>query len=280
MKKVNWIVEKNIFDNETELVDVIRINENCNLNLVDDRGYDFNFDKKIKNKYNSKDVVIFYGSFQLGRRILSETNFIPALFLTLDNYEVYNYYGYYGDEMLNQDYILIGLNDILRNKNKLFNLFKTDKIFIRPSNGFKTFTGQLLPLNNFEFEFNVLMKSYGGLLNHLVLISSMKNILEEYRFIIINNEVISGSLYMKDGVLIKEKNDLSDDILNYANKVAKLYSPDLAFTIDICKTDTGEFKVLEIGSFCCASLYNCDLYKVVNNINNLCIEEYNDYNNI
>jgi hypothetical protein len=80
MKIINWIVEKNIFDNESELVNIIRSKENCKVNLVDDSFYDFDFDNKIKNKYTIDDIVIFYGSFQLGRRILRDTSFIPALF--------------------------------------------------------------------------------------------------------------------------------------------------------------------------------------------------------
>jgi hypothetical protein len=281
MKKINWIIEKNIFeDYEFELYDIIKNRKNCNVILIDDSGYDFNFNKSIKNKYEYDDIVIFYGSLQLGRRILKETSFIPGIFLTLDNYEVFNYYGHYGDHMINNDYILIGLNDVLRNKEKIFNYFKTNKIFIRPSNGFKTFTGQLLPYDNFEFEFNVLKQSYGGLDNQLVMISSEKKVIDEYRFIIVDGKLIDGSLYMKNGIQFKEKIKVDDDIIDYVNYVIKLYSPDLAYTIDICKNDKGEYKVLEIGTFCCASLYNCDLNKIVDSINELCVKEYNDYYNI
>ena len=41
--------------------------------------------------------------------------------------------------------------------------------------------------------------------------------------------------------------------------------------------DNGEYKVLEIGSFCCAGWYNMDLEKVVDATNKLCVSEYNDY---
>ena len=46
------------------------------------------------------------------------------------------------------------------------------------------------------------------------------------------------------------------------------------------KINDGNYKVLKIGSFCCAGWYNMDLEKVVKEINKLCITEYNDYYNL
>ena len=56
-------------------------------------------------------------------------------------------------ELVNSNYVLLGLNDLKRNKEKFFEMFyrhcsPEDEMFIRPSNGYKTFTGQLLPRNN------------------------------------------------------------------------------------------------------------------------------------
>jgi hypothetical protein len=43
--------------------------------------------KHIKQKFTEKDCVIFYGSLQRGRQIYKETNFIPGVFYTTENYE-------------------------------------------------------------------------------------------------------------------------------------------------------------------------------------------------
>ena len=276
--KVNWIVEKYMFeDYQDVLVDIISRQHNCL--LVDDTSIDFDFEKDIKSQFSEDDCVIFYGSLQRGRQIWRDTNFIPGIFLTIDNYEYYKYYGYYGDELVNSNYVLMGLNDVKRNKFGLFN--SEDYMFIRPSNGYKTFTGQLLPFENFEREFDILCKSYGGVdMNQLVLIAPKQDVREENRFIIINengeNKVVDGTMYMVDNI---ETNERIIDIKarNYVEQIVNNYTPDKAFTIDIARMGDGSYKVLEIGSFCCAGWYKMDLDRVVYHINQLCINEYNEY---
>lgn len=281
--KVNWIIEKYMWEYEQLLHDII-ISSGNNCRIIDDTDIDFNFNKQIKNRYSDDDCVIFYGSLQRGRQVWRETSFIPGIFLTIDNYECYKYYGYYGNKLVNSDYILTGLNDLTRRKDGLFNLFNTLKIFIRPSNGYKTFTGQLLSLTNFDIEFDTLCKSYGGIdVDQLVLISSEKKIREENRFVIVNNgdfnKVVDGNKYMIDGELVKER-IIDNSALEYVRTICNNYTPDKAFTIDIAKLDDNTYKVLEIGSFCCAGLYNMDFELVVKEINNLCLNEYKNYQNI
>ncbi len=282
--KINWIVEKYMFEEyEEQLVATIKDSgQNCL--LIDDTHFKYDFNKDIKNKFTENDCVIFYGSLQRGSQIWRETNFIPGIFLTRDNYECFKYYSYYGDKMVNSEYMLLGLNDVARVSKMFFEKFGGDEMFIRPSNGFKTFTGQLLPKENFETEFDILCRSYGGLdMDQLVLIAPKKNVREENRFVVISeesgNRIIDGMKYMVDGEVVTER-IVDEQALVYANSVVNNYTPDKAFTIDVAKMNDGTYKVLEIGSFCCAGWYNIDIDKVVKEINKLCITEYNDYHNI
>ena len=57
--------------------------------------------------------------------------------------------------------------------------------------------------------------------------------------------------------------------------MSKIYQPDLAYTIDVCKTNNDEYKLLELNSFNCASMYGNDYDKVVNAINKLAVNEHN-----
>jgi hypothetical protein len=278
--KITWLVEKFLFDEyEKRLCQTIK-DSGSECIVIDDTDINFDFDKKIKNRFTDKDCVIFYGSLQLGRKIHSRTNFIPGIFLTIENYECYKYYGFYGNKLLNSDYLMMGLNDVKRNKEKIFNYFSIDSIFIRPSNGYKTFTGQCLNKEKFEYELDVLCKSYDGVdMDQLVVIAKKQDVHQESRFIIIDSKLIDGSIYMIDGVLNKEKMiDLK--AMELAQSVIGCYEPDRAFTIDIAKLKDGNYKILEIGSFCCASLYNADFEKVINAMNSLMIKEYNDYWNL
>jgi len=164
-----------------------------------------------------------------------------------------------------------------------FEKFGGNNMFIRPSNGYKTFTGQLLPKENFEYEFDIFIKTQFVDMDQLVLIAPEQKVREENRFIVINedgvNRIVDGMKYMIDREVLTER-IVDEQALVYANTVVNNYTPDKAFTIDIAKMDDGTYKVLEIGSFCCAGWYNMDLEKVVKEINNLCITEYNDYYNL
>ena len=116
--------------------------------------------------------------------------------MTIDYYECYMYYGYYGNHLLNSNYLMMGLNDVLRNREKIQQQFGGKRFFIRPSNGYKTFAGQTMSFDNIIQEMDVLMKSYGGIdQSTLIFLSPEQKLIEEYRFIVVDGEVVSGSLY-------------------------------------------------------------------------------------
>lgn len=73
-----------------------------NCYFFDDTKYDFDFIEKIKGKYTDKDAVIFYGSLNNGQRMMRQTNLNPGVFLSVENYECYKYYGYFGDELMHR----------------------------------------------------------------------------------------------------------------------------------------------------------------------------------
>jgi len=281
-QKVNWIIEKYLFEEyEDKLAQSVK-DSGMNVIVHDESMSRFeNFTEYVNNKFTDKDIVIMHGSLQMGRKML-RSKMYPGIFLTLDNYECFNYYGYFGHNLLNEDYVMMGLNDVLRNKDKIFGVFNTDKIFIRPSNGFKSFTGQCLVKENFDTEFDILTKSYGGLdLNTLVLISPAQEIEEEYRFVVIDGKVISGAMYMdKDSRdrwnAYYDKPCESNLAKAFAEHMVTIYQPDKAYTIDVCKLKEGGFRLIELNSFFCASWYGNDLDKIVKAVNELCINEYND----
>jgi hypothetical protein len=281
--KINWIVEKNLFpEYEDRLVEIIRQSgtkdDIMTCLFFDDSDYDFNFVSHLEKRFSDTDAVIFYGSLQNGLKMYMRTPYIPGVYLTKENYECFKYYGYFGRELLNEDYIMLGLNDLLRLKKKFIRKYKT-QFFIRPSNGYKTFPGQLFNVQDFDRDYNLLTKSYGGLdMDQLVVISPYRKITNESRFAVIDGEIVTGCIYMVDGQKITET-IWDQRAYEYANKVKYLYSPDDAYTLDIAYLgDTDEYKVIEVNSLCCAGLYQMDLEKIVKKMNLLVEKTFNDYN--
>lgn len=286
--KITWLIEKDLFpEYENILIDEINKSGNRSL-LLDYDPTSTNIVKYLEKNINPKEPFIFYGSLQLGRRI-NKLPYYPSIYLTVDNYETYKYYGYFGNDLLNSDYLLISLNDAIRNKEKIIPQFNNDtnKLFLRPSNGFKSFAGQTISIDNFDYDFDILCKSYGGLdMETLVMFSSVKDIDEEYRFIVVSNEIITGSIYFdveNKGTFDPHYNKTIDitsreyeELMLYTIEQKNKYQPDNAFTIDICRLSNGEYKVIEINSLCCASLYGADYNRIVNSMNQLIIDDFND----
>lgn len=296
MKKINWIIDKYLFDEYEDKLTIAIKNNDANVYFYDDICGK-SFKNWVLEKFTQDDIVVFHGSLQHGRQ-LTHLPIYPGVFMTIDNYECYKYYGYYGNNLLNSNYMMMGLNDVIRKKWDIYELLPKlyhnpnlgtdlqDKIFIRPSNGYKTFTGQLLDFNSLEKDINILSQSYGGVdPETLVLISRAINITHEYRFIIIDGKVITGSLYMdkynkNTFKAYYDKPIKSGKAFNFAVEMSKLYTPDRAYTIDVCRTKDGDYNLLEINSFNCASMYGADYNKIVKAVNELVIKEYNDLFNI
>ena len=99
-------------------------------------------------------------------------------------------------------------------------------------------------------------------------------------FVVVDGEVVSGSQYF-DEQNIGTFNPYYDricqdqDATDFAIKMSKIYQPDLAYTIDVCKTNDDEYKLLELNSFNCASMYGNDYDKVVKAVNELATNEHN-----
>lgn len=279
---VNWMVEKFMFpEYEDKLVEAIK-KSGANCYLFDDTDpYRFDFDKSIKQKYTEKDCVIFYGSLQRGRQVYSRTNFIPGVFYTVENYECYKYYGYYGDKLLNNRYVMMGFNDLPRMMRSLFKMWQVDTLFVRPSNGYKTFPGQLLKINSYIEDYRVLSLCYGGIdKDQLIVVAPFEEIIQESRYLIIDGDIVTGCVYSINGELIKDLQIMDGASWEFAKSVCDRYKPDEIFTLDVAKIKTEEYKVLEINSFCCAGLYNMDIDTVVDAVNKKVILQYNDYYNI
>ena len=111
MKKVNWVIDKYLFDEyEDRLVTAIK-NSGSNVYFYDDLC-DKSFKDWISDKFTEKDIVVFHGSLQHGKQ-LSYLPIYPGTFMTIDNYECYKYYGYYGDNLLNSKYMKKDLKMII-----------------------------------------------------------------------------------------------------------------------------------------------------------------------
>jgi hypothetical protein len=140
-----------------------------------------------------------------------------------------------------------------------------DKSFIRPCEDLKAFTGQpISPENLVDWQRRVAEGEVSTRALQLssdtpVVVSSLKNILREWRFFIVNKQVISGSQYRS--VYGKDISaDVDTDVYAYAQDVVDIWQPADCYALDIGETNEGLF-VIEINCFNGSGIYACDMAK-------------------
>ena len=225
--------------------------------------------------FSFDDCVIFYGSLNLAFQLQRDRIFHQHIYCTRPNYECTKYYAYFGKHLLNQNYVMLPYSELKRRKDWLFHVLGSDgSIFVRPSSGAKTFTGQLVNEETFEKDYKD-MGFYDVEDHAVVVVAEPRNIIREWRLVIAEGKIIAGSLYndlttnLKYDGYPKEVEEKALEILNSTE-----YSPDKVWTMDICETKMGAFYLLEIGSFSCAGLYECDVEPIVREVSRISWEDH------
>lgn len=271
---VKWLLEPETFKGEAQpLVDAL---EKLGIeHKVWKFGQPYENGKKA---FKDEDCVIFYGSLQFSRVLKREAKWVPGIYCNLPKFECLYYYPRFGNHLANADYVMMPLGELQRRKDWLFEkLGKDNQLFIRPSSGFKSFTGELV----FESEWDKTLRflAFRNDPETLAIVAKPIIISYEWRTVVAENKVVAASQYKKNSEMVRSA-DVPSEVLNYAQSVLNSvkYKPDPIWTLDICNAD-GELKVLEVGSFSCAGLYSCDPEAVIAEANRIAWEEYCSYQN-
>jgi len=288
-----WLVESDVFqDNTDKLISTLK-KKGIDYHVLKYIPFDEDLAKRCLDIYGPDECVVFYGSLNLGHK-LRKLPWVPGVYLNEKAFECTMYYPYLKEMLLHHDdYMMMPYGDLVNQKTNIFNHFRADKVFIRPNSGMKQFTGMIVYKDDF-YECVKLAEFYDPDL--LVLISRVFPLEKEWRFVIVNGEPVSGSLYRdwsspekitpdtvtRDYVLMNSHSlwEGCDDkqALMTAYEAAKRYNPDRCWTMDIAKTEYDTYSVLEIGCFSGAGLYGNDLNKVVDAVSKEACEEWNEYN--
>jgi len=277
--QVRWIVEN--FNNDSEyqrLIDEIKRQgmECLEVKYVPFQGgvYDQILD-------TPDECVIFYGSLNLGRQLLREKKWIPAVWCNLSNFRCSAYYPHYYEYLLNKASIFMPAGLLIPRADDIYSMMERDgRIFIRPDSGYKEFSGQILARpHHDEFVKNWVLGDGNLTPDGLTVISTVKEVTGEWRFFVGPEGVICGCTSkennqncFKPGVDPSAK-ELADKIANHT------WRPDPLFVVDICKWG-GEYYLMEINSFSCSGLYCCDAEPIVRVASETARKEWEDYHDI
>jgi len=268
MNKIKWLLEKDVFSEDLQPLkdEIIK------------QGFEYleteyiTFQSRSYDKlFDLNDCVIFYGSLNLALSLQkSITPYPKYVYCTRENYECTKYYAYFGKWLMAQNYIMLPYAELKRKQDWLYEVLGEDgAIFVRPSSGAKIFTGQLVHLENFDREYE-LLGFYDVDPHAVVVVSEPRNVIKEWRLVIAEDKIIAGSLY-SDRTLNLNYEGYTDQVRELAEEILRSteYRPDPVWTMDFCETKSGDLYLLEIGGFSCAGLYLCDMKPIVREVSRI-----------
>lgn len=200
---------------------------------------------KQEFRFRDDENYFICGSYPLTRYAHAKR---PDSVFSLDDYKFEDLMTVFGKEnFVNPDSQTIHTKDIDWNKH--------EEYFVRPFDDTKSFNGGI-------YNFNTL--KYDG----QVIIAPLKHISREYRFFIVDGQIVTGSLYKVNGSL--EESDVIDTgALKFAEKMIEKFKIP-GYVIDIAKIDD-EYKIMELNCLNASGFYKINLYKLI-----LAIEDYYD----
>lgn len=150
----------------------------------------------------------------------------------------------------------------LKDKKNLNKRFKEAK-FIKPSNDEKSFCAGIIEREE-TIEYFIKKQIHNeSALENIVLISDLKKIDYEFRFFVINKEIITGSKYFENNKLKIENinNSIGQEAWNFATDCINNFCPSANCVIDVCLTN-GKWKIVEFNAINCSGFYACDTKKI------------------
>jgi len=260
---MKWILQEDVFDEDLEGLK----------RSINKFGMEYEVVKYIpfqSGVYDYSSDCVFYGSLELAKQLIQQTN--CKVYYTPGLYNCMSYYTGFKNLLLNWKCSVIEYKDLIKHKDYLFETYGSRPygcIFIRPDRDDKVFTGQVVCPNTFDSDIEFINRYNNIPDDCLVLVSACHKIDSEYRFVIYKKSLVTGSLYRQGNDLIHREVADNSDVSIYVKLVLSIISveTDDLWTMDVCSVN-GEYKVLEIGCFSCAGLYACNTDKIMNIIIN------------
>lgn len=267
---ITWLLEKDLWPEENqEMKKAVKEN---GLNWREVEYIPFT-NQDYSNIQGENEICVFHGSLLLAKKLRP---YVRGVFCDLAQFECTNYYNYLGEFLLNYDYIMFPFGELKRNKQRIFDLILPNtpdchkQLFVRPSSGNKLFTGQVISFDDFDTDFK-LLNFYDVDNNAIIVISTVKRIIKEWRVVICDGNPIACSLYKENNKLVSRE-EWPIKVINFANTLSKIWEPEETYTMDIAETEQQNektYSLIEINSFSCSGLYNCNKAKIVYEVSKL-----------
>lgn len=229
---------------------------------------DANFD------FLPKDTpVVFHGGISCVKSVQKRNlSLYPFAWFNQYSLSCCCYYVYWKDYILQNPYEFYTLEEMKECKEDIYKKFgEDDCIFVRPNSNDKIFVGGIVPKERFDSYMNWDWL-HDNSPSSLAVVAKPVDIDKEWRLFISENKVIAGSQYQEKRCISLDAK-FPQDIIEFAEKVASVWSPHPFYCLDIASTAKG-YKVVECGSANCAGFYHADVREIVKEMSRVAIKCY------
>lgn len=203
-------------------------------------GKVFNENKELY-QYDENETYFVCGSYPLTRNVFKDRK--EAVF-SLDEYSFKDWYRIFGSEnMVNENPQIVEAKDI-----KWIN----EEMFVRPLLDTKSFNGGIYNRNTLSF-------------NGICVVAPIKEIKKEFRFFVINGEIIGSTQYKLNGELYSSY-IVDEGAKEFASKMIKKFKFD-GYVIDIAQVDD-DYKIVELNCLNASGFYEINLNSFINGVIN------------
>ncbi len=231
----------------------------------------------INSDYGRNQCIIGYGSIQFIHFVQKNMCWYPGEWCDWEKFKCTTYLNYWGKYSIQQNYAYLSLGELRIHKERIFEQYGRDgNLFVRPDGNNKSINGHVANIKTFDkwwFEFDCDRNE----INSLVMVSQPSKLKDEWRIIVSDKKVLTGSMYRKNGEA-KYEDGCPREVKQFVCEVAdsRKFSPAPIFCMDICSTESGDLRLLEIGSINCAGLYDSDLSLLVNEMARIGLRDFNE----
>lgn len=270
--KVCWLVDERITERQYEsgypTIDIAATELGCQVYKTKYRPFSTTPDTNIP--FGKGACVITHGTIQFCNQIQMYfgSKWCPGTYFNRNVKSFSIFASHFGEHMLNNDFYVIPYSEFVRR-----GLQPNQSVFIKPDSGMKEFTGKVISFDNFTDEINSMNQIEIVNPETLCVVAQAKPIESEFRYIIVDRKVITGSEYRWNNILDvrSDTSPLCDALASYVAK--KEWQADRVYVCDIALSDNVP-KIVELNAFSSSGLYACDTHAIVEAVSSAALNEF------
>ena len=249
-----WVVQSNLIS-EHNLREIVNILSKNKIPFIDCGVIPFSHDLITTNPIPNEKVIIPYGSTRLSK-IAFERGW-SGLFFDDKRFMVSRWIKE-RDDMLNYDSFFLTVKEA---GEYFTGCTENLSWFIRPEKDLKEFNGTISVTDEIgHWMGSIDSGSFSFSDDTRIAVAPLKNIVNEWRYFVVDGKVVDGSLYRVNGTLCKEHcNGTYEHVQSFADK----WLPSPVCCMDLCMLDDDSMWVLEFNTFNSTGFYDHDIEKII-----------------